>query len=65
MPKLRRQLLDKMKSADSHLETVKGYLKDVGARYFERFPERTEQYKMVYVAVEEIQEAVRKLIEEI
>ena len=64
MSRLRQQLRQKVESADNHLETVKGYLKEVGTHYFERLPELANKFILVYNAVEELQKAVRKLEEE-
>lgn len=64
MSSLRQQLRRKVQSADNLLETVKGHLKEVGTHYFQRVPDLANKFILVYKAVEELQEAVRKLEEE-
>lgn len=64
MSKLRQQLRQKVMRADNLINTVKGYLKEVGSSYQERVPELADKFALLYGAVEEIQKALHKLEEE-
>lgn len=64
MPKLRNQLRRKIKQADHLLEMVMGYLKEVGLVYSKAHEETADQFALLYAAVEQVREALRKLYEE-
>lgn len=64
MSKLRQQLRQKVMRADNLINTVKGYLEEVGSSYSERVPELADKFALLYGAVEEIQKALHKLEEE-
>lgn len=65
MNRLRKQLIRKMRATRNLLETCQGYLKEVGSFYLERLPEKADMFILVSKAIEEIKEAVNRLIEEI
>uniref|UniRef100_A0A6M3IEE9 Uncharacterized protein n=1 Tax=viral metagenome TaxID=1070528 RepID=A0A6M3IEE9_9ZZZZ len=54
-----------MRATRNLLETCQGYLKEVGSFYLERLPEKADMFILVSKAIEEIKEAVNRLIEEI